>query len=547
MTVTALLKHKLSATTVFSGASLRQLRQRDQLWILPLAGVGIVVALGGFVYMAFVNYQGFAALGAAVGRPELALYIATVVTWVLVFLVGFPVVLSVLYFSRDLRLLAALPLREWSIVLANLGQIYLYALPVAMVTFIPAIVASTGAVQFGAAFVVSTVLHVVTLPLVPLALSALVVSLLMRLVNLGRYRTALEALGMVMVVGVIIVFQMVISRTAIEGMSGGGVPQAMFDLVLRIASAVPPAEWVARSFLAGQPGSLLLSLALSVAAFGAGAWVVQLGYLRLIASQSAVPRRSARRGTLELPRGRSPMRALVGRELKLISSNSTFLFESVGEVLIFPLILVIFRVSLPAEFIDEFMPALTGAPYLLAILAGVLLLMAGINSVSSAALSREGRSFDLSLTLPLSGGAQVTAKLLTYYGLFLPAFALNSVLAVSLLRLPWWNAVVLFAAGAPVVVLVGAATISVDIRRPVLDWNHPQQAVKQNMNVLTGMGLAIVSVVGVAAPAVGAALLGASVWLVLAAAAVVATVAAIIVLRTVRRYADRRYSVALDD
>jgi ABC-2 type transport system permease protein len=96
-------------------------------------------------------------------------------------------------------------------------------------------------------------------------------------------------------------------------------------------------------------------------------------------------------------------------------------------------------------------------------------------------------------------------------------------------------------------VLVGATTISVDIRRPVLDWNHPQQAVKQNMNVLTGMGLAIVSVVGVAAPAVGTALLGASVWLVLAAAAVVAAIAAVIVLRTVRRYADRRYSVALDD
>lgn len=32
------------------------------------------------------------------------------------------------------------------------------------------------------------------------------------------------------------------------------------------------------------------------------------------------------------------------------------------------------------------------------------------------------------------------------------------------------------------------------IRRPHLTWNHPQQAVKQNLNVLIGMGIAIVAV-----------------------------------------------------
>ncbi len=547
MQILLLLRTKLEGTT-FLGGGFTRLRERDQLWVVPIAIVGAAVGLVGFIVVLYQNYAAMARLGDASGHADLSMYVAALATWVLVFFLGFPIAVSVLYFSRDTRLLASLPIRPAAIVTVNAAVLYLYALPVAAFLFVPALVAGwdtlTVAGSSPVALVVTSVIVIIVLPVVPLALSVMMVTGVTRLVNLSRFRTNLEALGMMLVLVVLVGFQMALSRSLVEG--GAHTPEYLARFVVELRSAVVPAGWFALAFLPGGWLMLLLSVVVSLLAAVLAVAAVQSGYLRQIAQQ-AVTRTHRRRGAPGvIPNQRSPVASLVMREVKLLTSNSTFLFESVGELLVFPLILVILRFSVPAEIMAGLAQAhaQSGADYLLPIVTGALVLFAGINTVSSAALSREGRTFDLSLSLPLSGSTQISAKILTYLMLFGATFLVNAFLAVWILAAPWWYGPVMIVCGLPFIWLIGVTTVVADIRRPHLHWNHPQQAVKQNLNVLTGMGIAIVVLAAAGAPAFLAALRGAATGTVLALAAATALILAGFASGRVKRYADRRYGTA---
>ena len=555
-----LLRAKIEGTTFLGGGVVR-LRERDQLWVVPIAAVGIVVGVGGLVWMLYQNYLGMAVIGLAMGVPDLPFYVATVGAWVIIFILGFPAAISVLYFSRDTRLLATLPVRSFAIVSANAGLIYLYAVPVTVLIFTPALVAATNAPAIaaelgmlaegtgasvalgGAAHLWAVgVLTIILLPVVPLAVAVLFVTIVTRLVNLSRFRTGLEALGMVMIVIVLVGVQLVLSRTLAESGGEPTVTEGMQAALARIADAVPPARWYSRAFLAGASGVVITTVPGTIAMGFAAIAAVQQGYLRQLSNQSVTRTRRRRMTPGTMPRQHAAVTALILRETKLLTSNSTFLFESVGEVFVFPIILLLLRVSAPGEMLEQVLPFLDQTPYLLPIVAGALVLLAGINSVSSTALSREGKSFDLSLTLPLPGSTQVAAKVLTYLVLFGGAFLLNALLITWIIARPWWFAVVIAVCGVPFIWLIGVTTIYADLRRPHLTWNHPQQAVKQNFNVLIGMGIAIVAVALAGAPAVIAALRGADVTVVMVGAVGMAVVAAGVVSRQVMRYADQRYA-----
>jgi ABC-2 type transport system permease protein len=549
MPILLLLRAKLEGTT-FLGGGFSRLRERDQVWVVPIAIIGAAVGLIGFAAVLYQNYVGMAALGEAFGYADLPMYVATLATWVLVFVLGFPIAVSVLYFSRDTRLLASLPIRPAAIVTVNTAVLYLYALPVAAFLFIPALVAGWGTLTAAGsspfALVVTALLAVIVLPVVPLALSVLVVTAVTRLVNLSRFRTNLEALGMLLVLVVLVGFQVALSRSLVDGSGTAqtSTTEYLASVVVRLRTAVGPAGWFARAFLPGGWLMLVLAVVVSVLSGAVAVAAVQNGYLRQIADQ-AVSRAHRRRGAPgAIPNQRRPLASLVHREVALLTSNSTFLFESAGELVVFPLLLVIARLSIPADVMAGVSPLLSQTGYALPVVTAALVLLAGINTVSSAALSREGRTFDLSLSLPLSGSMQISAKILTYLALFGATFLVNAFLAVWLLSAPWWYGPVIVACGLPFVWLIGVTTIVADIRRPRLDWNHPQQAVKQNMNVVVGMGIAVVALAAAAAPAFYAALRGAPSVTVLLLAAGTASVLAIVASGQVKRYADRRYGNA---
>jgi len=116
------------------------------------------------------------------------------------------------------------------------------------------------------------------------------------------------------------------------------------------------------------------------------------------------------------------VRRLLGREWSILSSNSTFIFQAAGELLVLPLILAIYGLILPKQILAQAMQFISSTPALSIALMGVIVLMTSLTTVSSTSISREGTRMALSLSIPVAGRTQVKAKLYFHLLLFPPPF-----------------------------------------------------------------------------------------------------------------------------
>lgn len=543
-----LIRAKLQATTIFSGGALRDLARRDQLWILPLAFVGVAVGVGTLVFSLLGNYRMLYQLGAAAGTPEILFSFAALASWALVFLLGIPVVVSVFFFSKDTAMLLPLPIRPLSIVIANAFLVYLSALALEAVVMAPALAVYGAATPVGPWFFVSALILLLVCPLLPVAVCLLLAFGLTAVVNLSRYRTLLEVAGFLVVLVGVIGVQVYLQRSVMQQVTGGlALPDALAARLLAVPRSFLPLEWVARSVvLPGGPGALSLFVLASAAAAAAAGAVAGKLFLPLTVERAVTRARRLSAGRYRTLRAsRSPVAALFGREVSVIASNSSTLFEGVVEGLVFPMILVIFSFTLPAEA-KELLAGFVSAPWAPLAVFGVLALMSGVNTVSSTSISREGRTFALSLMLPVPGRVQLRAKLLLHLAVFATGYVIDFVLVFAVFRFPPVHLLYFVPGGAGFLLLSFCSSILLDLRRPYLTWTHPQQAMKQNMNAMAALGVALVLVGTLAAAAVGAWALGMPPLGVGAVVAVLSVAGAAVAYPAVARYADKRYAGELE-
>jgi ABC-2 type transport system permease protein len=543
-----LVRAVVQGTTWLSADGLRDLVRRGRLWMPALAGLGILAGAAMAVFMVLGVYRGLLSWGTANGLPDLLPFSALLGSGSFLFVTAIPLALSLLYYSSDLAMLLPMPVRSRSILAAKFFLLFLYCLPVHLVLFVPALWLQTAATGISAAAALGALLALVIYPLLPLSLAVLAALALMKAVNLSRWRTLLETIGMgigtVLVVGLALFF----SRSVMAAVTGAaGVPvSAFFGLFAGMRNALPPLAWAASAMIPGAgPLTVLFSAvtpaALAIAATAAAA----AGFAADVMERSAPSRRhAALSGQAGAVRG--VLRTLLGREWAILTSSSTFIFEAVGELLVLPLLLGVYGLLIPRQYLMAAMNAINGMSFLpLALTAGIAL-MTGLTTVSSTSLSREGRHFGISLMVPIAGRTQVSAKLLLHLLLFSPAYLLDCAIAWLLFRYPPVSLVFMIPAGLAVLVLSFCVGIYFDMKRPFLRWTHPQQAMKSNTNALLGIGGSAGVVLVTAVPCALLVLAGMDTLLVGCAAALVFSGAAALVLPRLLAFADRQYGGGLE-
>ena len=91
---------------------------------------------------------------------------------------------------------------------------------------------------------------------------------------------------------------------------------------------------------------------------------------------------------------------------------------------------------------------------------------------------------------------QVYGKLLAGYSISFIAAVLSAFMAMLSFRIPFISTVMAVILSAVALVPISAVGIYIDLKRPKLIWNNPQEAIKQNFNVVIAMllGFVLVSV-----------------------------------------------------
>lgn len=541
MKVFILLKARLKANLV-TKSYLKDLYERDRLWVLPIAGIGILAAAATFIVMLYQNYLAIFSIGQNIGQPEILFLFTGIMSGLLIFLFGTPLCLSNIFYSRDNKLTAFLPVSRDQIILSRMLLVYLFLLPVNLALTIPAAVIyfqSFGGISAW----ISLLLTCFTGPVFPVAAATAASALLAAGGRLTGKRTVFEMGAMLATIILAVIIQMSFSRAIISGGDFSSIASILTDYTDILKKVFFAAGWQAEGFRAGGYAGTAAGFMFTVFS----ALLIML-FIRLINPElnevsekvSKNKKRSSAEGKIRIE-AQPLMISLLKREWMVVRSNSAFLIETVSEVIILPILLIIAYFASPGDLhsiIAEFSASVSFLP--LAVL-GILILMSLINSVSCTSISREGRSFTVSKILPVSGRDQVKAKMLFHMILFSASWYLNLIILMLFLNIPAIHLLYLIPSGPAVVCLGFIISLNIDLSRPVLNWTHPQQAMKQNMNVPISMGLNILAAVIVIIPAVLLQLAGINVVVSGLLSTVLAVTADVVLLPKLMTYSDTRY------
>jgi ABC-2 type transport system permease protein len=532
----------------FSKASLVELKRRDLLWILPLAAAGILVILGFFVYYLVNLYHDLILVGIQIGKPELIFFYAILGSWIFIFLTGIPLALSVMYYSKDIGLLLSLPLHSLTIIISRLILLLLYVLPINLLIIVPAVIVYAMGISVSFELVVAGLIHAVIGPLFPLCLAILFVIGVAKLVNLGRYKTAFEVGGMFFALAMILVVQIVISRSYMNpsGLTNITDFSNIFGGIMEI---LLPVCLAARSFFPGQGFLFLfLSLIFHLVLLGIMLFTAKLNFIHDYSRRIIVIRKKIKKERdVVTYRSQDIVLILLSKEWYVLLSNSSFIFQAFGELCIFPILLIIGFFALPQEILAQIAEVTSSFAHMDLVVLGICVLLTTWTSLSSTSISREGNTFALNLLIPVPGRKQICAKMLLHFQLYVPVFVINSILLSLILKVPLHSLFYMIPAGFVLILLTFIAHSYIDLVRPLLRWTHPMQAVKNNMNVLIGMGvsLAYCTIVGLIAGFIVITFAIPSVFMGIGLALVVSGVD-IILLRFLFAYADKRYGGELE-
>lgn len=546
------IKMQLNVNYSISALKYRFTREKKKRWEPILIGVAIVVSLLPLLGLYTALMLSVFAGGLMMGQPEMVLATAFVMAQLVILIFGILYIMGTFYFSKDIMSVVPLPLKPYEIIggkfIVVMVNEYLTSVPLLLP---PIIIFGIGTSQ-GVLYWLKSLIIMFIAPVIPLAIASLLVILLMRVVNIARYKDLLVIVG-----GIALIFASFLVSVLMQNVPENPKDIEQFfasqtSLVDMIGSRFPPAIWAAKGLSGGGlsgAGYFLLFLGVSAVLIIFMLWVAnQVFYKALLAGQEVSRKRKTLTGAQidkRLGRGTSPVLALLKREWKLMIRTPLYVLNGLVGSISGPLMVAILyfvrgsdpELAMMAESLND--PEIV--PYAALGCLGLMLFTAGMNLVASTALSREGRTIWVAKMIPVTARQQVDAKFLCSYIVSAIGVLTTTLIMVILLKLP-----ILWAIGATIVGLIGSVPLAalnllIDVFHPKLVWNSEQEAMKQNMNGGIGMLISFIVLLIMAAAAAGVLLLGLSVTAAFAAVAFISVIFAVLSLLALHAVAERKY------
>ena len=475
------------------------------------------------VYMVAVmsaSSAGLYSLLAASGLQNLMVGLYVSLGTVLVFLFGILYVISIFYFTGDIEKLLPLPLQADEIIGAKLAVTAAWEYLYLAVLVLPPLVVFGIRSQAGVSFYLFLAGVFVLLPVVPLCLASILVLLIMRFTPLARNKDRFNMVAGIL--AMLLAFGFVFGTQSMAGFDELDLAQMISsgsESVARLTTAVFPGT----SFAVGaltmpnatrQLGQLGLLLLVACAAVLLTFRLARLLYFKGVigVGTSAAKRRRLTSAELsQAGRGGSAFWTYWLKDVRILVRTPVFFMNNVLMNFLWPVFFVLpmlagaggesdsgALIAFARGFLAD--PQGKGAAWSIAVCFAVACFISGTNGITESALSREGETFYIMKIIPMSWWRQIMAKVSAGVAFSLAGTLLPLLLAAAVLRPPAWLVLSWLAVLPGGILMPNLGGIFFELFWPKLHWEHEQKAVKQNLNVLYGMALALLLAALLAVP-----------------------------------------------
>ena len=386
---------------------------------------------------------------------------------------------SELFECRDNDLLLSMPIKPKDIVISRISVVLVYNYIEELIIMLPCIIFYA---IFSRGDIVGIFGAIVVSLLLPLFATALAsgVGYLVALISKRIKKNSFVTLAFSMIFLLAYMFGYTALMENAEGFFEGGSELLPSDI---------PILYFIGSAARFSPLSIICLAALSVGSAFIAYYVISKSYIKLVTDNKGEKRSLYKEEKLEL---KSPIFALTVKELKRFFSSATYMLNT-GFGLIFEVFVAVFaivkRESL-LEIIDVLsneIPYLSGGDILAPLMIAALVFVGGLSTISSCALSLEGKNLWVLKTLPIRERDVMIAKVLPHIIVSIPPTLISAVLLIIASSAPviYWPFFVL----TPIAAIVFSAFLGlvINVAFPKFEYDNEAQPVKQSLSVFLTM------------------------------------------------------------
>ena len=381
-----------------------------------------------------------------------------------------------LYLAKDNDQLLAMPIPVRQIMVARLLGVYLLGLMYSALVIVPAVIVYLITAPFRVAALVGCIVLMAVISLLVLALSCglgwIVAKISVRLKNKSIITVILSLLFL----GVYyfcyaratILIQTMVANAAAYAEKIKGAAYGVY-----LFGSVGAGNWLA----------MLLFAALAAGLFFLTWHVLSRSFLKIVTAGSATVKKAYREKNIA---GKSPNRALIGREFSRFVSSPNYMLNCGLGTLMLPVlgIALLFKGDTVLALITSTFGTAEIVPVLF---CAAVCMAAAMNDISTPAVSLEGKNLWLVRSLPVTPWQALRAKLAPQLILTLPAMAVCLGCGAFVLRAQPLAVCAACLTALAYGVFSALFGLFLGIKMPLLDWTNETIPIKQSMNVMISL------------------------------------------------------------
>lgn len=470
-----------------------------QLLIMIIVTVSLIPTFVFYVFYMISLYVGLS----IINQTSVFLSIGYILVNVLIFIFGIMYILSEFYFSKNVEELLSLPILPRNIIIAKFLSILVIEYLIAGAMFIPVLVIYGIGQGMGLLYTLFSFLVFFTIPILPLGLLTIMIMLIMGVIHFRGQKDVVQILFAFIILGIVFGIQFLIASQNGPEIKTDSFQEMINTMLINNESLLNRLGYFV-------PTSFLVAWGLNKISFMSIVWVISLlgitalvfWFMVLVGEKfyftGLINRKFGKKNkemsgkdrNKALGKTQSKVISVFLMDLRILLRTPIYMFNNVSVVVIIPLCLILvfsFGKMGGEEFLNIgklYQEYSFIANY---IIIAFFLLLGSTTATTSTTFSREGKVSWITRIIPVHPKDQVLGRILTalfVQGLGIIFAMIASVFFISLPPSTMIITSVLGMIGTIPILLFG---FFIDMHRPLLNWDNPQKAVKNNMNAVISL------------------------------------------------------------
>ena len=414
---------------------------------------------------------------------------------------GFNVIFSEFYFSSDIEYVRPWPVKAWELVAAKFSVSYYVDNAMQIFMVIASLVGFFFAAKPGVLSYVSSAIAIFTLPIVPLCYCGILAMIIMRFTKAVKNKESVQRIIAIVLALLILIFVILfrVLASCAEDAVRFFITENSSPFVEYLNKIFPMVHFISKAIAYGSVPDLLIYILINVIAVALMLLVAELiyfkGFENLVANGKAKKRDFDK--LMELSVQKTPFKAYFLKELRILVRTPAFFTNCVIPNFIWPVFVLII---LKMQTYDASLTALrvynSNKPKIVGfflIMGSVVfsLVMTAINSLSSNAISREGKHFQFMKYIPVPYDTQWDIKVLVSFVLTFIGIWMYLIPAAILIKVNPLYVIVAIALSILSISFISYMGLYLDSVQPKLVWDDELSVLRENTNVALCMGIAL--------------------------------------------------------